>query len=93
MGAITGSASFLALAKVSANISEMERLKPGESLNNRLSYNVDCPWSSTIRLPRALTVVVTIHGAGGYPCFRLPPGLQKKLPEDQGATSWASRTL
>ena len=34
------------------------------------SYNVDCPWSSTVRRPHALTVVVTIRGTVGlgYSC-------------------------
>jgi hypothetical protein len=65
MNAITSSASFLALAQVSASISEMGRLKLGEFLNNGLGYNVGCPWSSTFRLPRALTVVVIIRGTVG----------------------------
>jgi hypothetical protein len=44
----------------------MERLKLGEFLNKKPSYIVDCPWSSTAHLPRALTIVGTIRSAGGY---------------------------
>ena len=63
----------------------MERPKLGEFLNDSLTYNVGCPWSSTVRLPRVLTVMATICGTVGLVYSYRYARPQKKAPGRSGS--------